>query len=110
MSDKNLSELITGGYIITGGGALIKDLPELGEYILEKPTKIGYPRPFGGMTTIMQNPKFSTVLGLLLEASQANSGTLVPVRKISKNKGENLESDLLGRFSDSLKNVFKEIF
>lgn len=110
MSDKNLSNLITGGYIMTGGGALIKDLPELGEYILEKPTKIGYPRPFGGMTTIMQNPKFSTVLGLLLEASQVDNGALVPVAKISKNKSENFESDILGRFSDSLKNVFKEIF
>lgn len=110
MQEKHLSDLITGGYIITGGGALIKDLPELGEYVLEKPTKIGYPRPFGGMTTIMQNPKFSTVLGLLLEASQANKGTLVPANKISKNKGENVEGDLLGRFSDSLKNVFREIF
>ena len=57
---------------------LIKDLPELGEYILEKPTKIGYPRPFGGMTTVMQNPKFSTVLGLLLETKQEN---IVPVAK-----------------------------
>ncbi len=110
MDDKNLTTLLTGGYIITGGGALIKDLAELGEYVLEKPTKIGYPRPFGGMTTIMQNPKFSTVLGLLLEASQENLGTLVPHSKISKNKNENYEGDLLTKFSDSLKNVFKEIF
>lgn len=110
MNDKRLTDLITGGYIITGGGALIKDLPELGEYILEKPTKIGYPRPFGGMTTIMQNPKFSTVLGLLLEANKEKMGTLVSNSKTGKNKMENMEGDLLGRFSDSLKNVFKDIF
>lgn len=110
IEDKNLEEFITGGYIITGGGALVKDLAELGEYILEKPTKIGYPRPFGGMTTVMQNPKFATVLGLLLEASQENMGTLAPTEKTRKNMGEKIEGDLFSRFSDSLKNAFREIF
>lgn len=110
IQEKNLSDLITGGYIITGGGALIKDLPELGEYILEKPTKIGYPRPFGGMTTVMQDPKFATVLGLLLEANKENLHPVASKKKVSKNSESNFEGDLLGRFSDSLKNVFKEIF
>ena len=111
IEEKGLNNSISGGYIVTGGGALIKDLPELGEYILEKPTKIGYPRPFGGMTTVMQNPKFSTVLGLLLESNRENMGVLAMTEKPSKNIGANFEGgDLLGRFSDSLKNVFREIF
>ena len=62
--------MINGGYVVTGGGALIKGLQELGEYVLEKPTKVGFPYPFGGMTNIMQNPKFSTVLGLMLESTK----------------------------------------
>jgi len=110
IEEKNLEEFITGGYIITGGGALVKDLAELGEYILEKPTKIGYPRPFGGMTTVMQNPKFATVLGLLLESNKENMGTLAPQEKINKTPGNHGHGDIFGRFSDSLKNVFKEIF
>ncbi len=110
IDERNLGDFITGGYIITGGGALVKDLAELGEYILEKPTKVGYPRPFGGMTTVMQNPKFATVLGLLLESNKENNGTLAPKKKTSKNMGENLEGDLFTRFSSSLRNVFKEIF
>lgn len=110
MKEKNLSELVTGGYIITGGGALIKDLAELGEYILEKPTKIGYPRPFGGMTTIMQDPKFSTVLGLLLEASKDDQYVSGNNSKASRSKEKMMDGDIIGRFSDSLKNVFKEIF
>ena len=110
LDEKNLAEMITGGYVLTGGGALIKDLPELGEYILEKPTKIGYPRPFGGMTTVMQNPKFSTVLGLLLESNKEKIANLAKNTKSSKNKGEISEVDVIGRFSNSLKNVFKEIF
>ena len=110
VKDKGLGDLITGGYIITGGGALVKDLAELGEYILEKPTKIGYPRPIGGMTSVMQDPKFSTVLGLLLEAKQEKLGPIATSDKTSKNSEATLESDIFTRFSGSLKSVFKEIF
>lgn len=110
IEERGLDSMITGGYIITGGGALVKDLSELAEYILEKPTKIGYPRPFGGMTTVMQDPKFSTVLGLLLEANKENLNKVAAKKKVSKNNADEHESDLLGRFSDSLKNVFREIF
>lgn len=102
ITEKDLKNEITGGVVLTGGGALIKGLPELGEYILEHPTKIGYPKPFGGMTNIMQNPKFSTVLGLLIEAGRSKEDV------VHTKPHENI--DLIGKFSDSLKSVFKEIF
>jgi cell division protein FtsA len=102
VDEKSLKTEINGGYIITGGGALIKGMSELAEYILEKPTRIGFPVPFGGMTSIMQNPKFSTVLGLLLEASRRNKEVI------------NIQShdtvDIIERLSDSIKSVFKELF
>ncbi len=102
MTDHNLDEDINGGYVITGGGALTKDLPELGEYILGRPTKIGFPHPFGGMTNVMQDPKFSTVLGLLLEASRKRTeDEVLPMSR---------ERDLMGKLGNSLKNVFREIF
>lgn len=105
IDDKNLENEITGGIVLTGGGALIKGLPDLGEYILERPTKVGYPVPFGGMTNIMQNPKYSTVLGLLLE----NEGKENKIVK-KENFNEHSENDLMGRLGDSLRSVFKEIF
>ena len=58
----------------------------------------------------MQDPKFSTVLGLLLEANKENLNKVAAKKKVSKNNADEHESDLLGRFSDSLKNVFREIF
>jgi cell division protein FtsA len=111
IKEKELDNLMNGGYVLTGGGALIKGLQELGEYVLEKPTKIGFPQPFGGMTNIMQNPKFSTVLGLMIESSKNN----IEIKEQQKTKGTSKAStgsevDLLGRFSESLKSVFKEIF
>ncbi len=105
IKDKKMEGEITGGVVLTGGGALIKGMPELGEYVLTRPTKIGYPVPFGGMTNIMQNPKFSTVLGLLLESNKRNQHT-----KIEENEIVNNQMDLVGKLSDSLKSVFKEIF
>ncbi len=104
LDDKGYNHDITGGVVLTGGGALIKGLQELGEYIVERPTKIGYPAPFGGMTNLMQNPKFSTVLGLMLESKERNSFNFKQPVVVEN------QSDLIGRLSDSLKSVFKEIF
>jgi len=56
------------------------------------------------MTNVMQNPKFSTVLGLLIEASQRMSPVAI------KDKVEHEHVDLIGKLGDSIKSVFKEIF
>jgi cell division protein FtsA len=101
--EKNLQGGITGGFVLTGGGALVKNLPELAEYILEKPVKVGYPQAFGGMTSAMQHPKFSTVLGLLQESNHFSEA------KARDEKVED-ESDMFDKLGKSLKNVFKEIF
>lgn len=100
--DLDLTHELNGGYIISGGGALIESMAPLGEYVLEKPTKIGYPVPFSGMTKIMQKPQYSTVLGLLLDAS----------RRVEGNVQEEHESGLevFSKIGDSLKGVFKGIF
>lgn len=101
--EKNLQDEITGGFVLTGGGSLIRNLAELAEYYLEKPVKLGYPTAFGGMTTAMQHPKFSTVLGLLQETQHTS---------IAKSKDEKVEdeTDMFDKLSKSLKNVWNEIF
>ena len=101
--EKNLQDEITGGFVLTGGGALIKNLAELAEYYLEKPVKMGYPAAFGGMTTAMQHPKFSTVLGLLQESKTVSTAQ-------TREEKVQDESDMFDKLGKSLKNVFKEIF
>jgi len=101
--EKNLQDDITGGFVITGGGALIRNMSELAEYILEKPVKVGYPTSFGGMTSAMQHPKFSTVLGLLQESNQFSQA-------VARDEKIEDESDMFDKLGKSLKNVFKEIF
>lgn len=103
LREQGLEDEINGGFVLTGGGALIKDLTELAEYILERPTKIGHPSPFGSMTTVMQNPKFSTVLGLLLEAQ--NKTNLDNEEQYSSR-----EKHFMSKIGHSFKSVFREIF
>lgn len=101
--EKNLQDEITGGFVLTGGGSLIKNLAELAEYCLDKPVKLGYPTAFGGMTTAMQHPKFSTVLGLLQESQHASIA-------VSRDEKVEDESDMFDKLGKSLKNVWNEIF
>ncbi len=108
VTEKGVSEDITGGYVLTGGGALIKGLPQLAEYTLMRPSKIGHPIPLGGMTSIMQNPKYSTVLGLLKEAVKLREKP--GLKLMNKSERGSLSDDLVGKLSKSLKAVFKEIF
>lgn len=105
IAEKNLNSLITGGYVITGGGAMLRGLADLAEYTLEKPAKIGFPRPIGGMSNVMQDPKFATVLGLLLDSTEQNNE--IQIR--SENNFIN-ESDFVSRIGSSFKNVFKDLF
>jgi cell division protein FtsA len=103
IAEKNLQNEINGGFVLTGGGALIRHLSEFAEYCLEKPVKMGYPVAFGGMTTAMQHPKFSTVLGLIQESTNLSQA------RTREQKLED-ETDMFDKFSRSIKNVFKEIF
>lgn len=84
------------------------------------------------MTSVMQNPKFSTVLGLILEAKalealkveeeqlqnqlQQKQQALNPnevIKNINPEKklvSENGEHDVIGKLANSLKSVFKDLF
>jgi cell division protein FtsA len=102
VKEKDLEYELNGGFVLTGGGALIRNIVDLAEFILEKPAKIGIPQSVGRMTNVMKDPKFSTVLGLMQESiGQIESGVIVE---------ESNEFDIISKLGSSLKNVFKEIF
>lgn len=101
--EKNVDSMITGGLVLTGGGAMIKGMQQLAEYTLMRPVKIGVPNSFGGMAAVLGNPKYSTALGLLLEANKSTAAFEQAISTSNHNA-------LINRLSSSLKSVFKELF
>ncbi len=60
------SRHLSAGIVLTGGGALLRGMPELVEYVLGVPSKIGIPQPFdGGFAREVENPIYATAVGLI---------------------------------------------
>jgi cell division protein FtsA len=59
-------DLIAGGIVMTGGGASLEGICELGEQIFGKPTRMGLPTRIGGLADVVSSPMYSTGVGLVL--------------------------------------------
>jgi len=59
---------ISGGVFITGGGAMIRGLPEIAEQVFDAPTRVGFLEGsyFGGLLDEVQSPQWATAAGLAL--------------------------------------------
>ena len=61
------SKHLSGGVVITGGGALTKGVADLARDVLGMPVKIGIPSGFsGGLVREIENPTYSTAVGLVI--------------------------------------------
>lgn len=60
---------LIAGIVLTGGGAQVKHLKQLVEYITGMDTRIGYPNEHlaGGSDEALSSPVFATAVGLLME-------------------------------------------
>ncbi len=69
---------LSGGIVLTGGGALIKGTAELAREVLGMPVKIGIPSGFsGGLVREIENPAYSTAVGLVYHGLKHKNDTLV---------------------------------
>jgi cell division protein FtsA len=64
---------ISGGVFMTGGGSLVRGLPEIAEQIFDAPTRVGFLEPsyFGGLSDNVQGPEWATACGLALASMRA---------------------------------------
>jgi len=62
-------ERLSAGIVITGGGALLKDLPQLVKFITGMDVRLGYPSELLASESVddVNNPMFSTSVGLVLK-------------------------------------------
>ena len=61
---------IPAGLVFTGGGALLRGLPELAEKVFNLPVRVATPRGLAGMSEEVSRPEYSTAVGLVLYAAR----------------------------------------
>ena len=67
LRDSGYEELLSSGIVLTGGSSVMQGMVELGEEIFHMPVRLGVPRYEGGLSDVVRNPRYATVVGLLLE-------------------------------------------
>lgn len=63
-------DLVAAGIVLTGGTAKMEGVVELAEEIFHMPVRLGTPQNVSGLTDIVNNPIYSTGVGLLQYAMQ----------------------------------------
>lgn len=65
---KKVHMFMPSGLVITGGGALLPGIKELGERIFNVPIRIGHPRPEFDLPQSLTSPIYATSYGLIMFA------------------------------------------
>ena len=66
LSFNSLDGLIPAGIVLTGGASKVEGAVELAEEVFHSPVRIGSPKTVGGFAEVVENPIYSTSIGLLL--------------------------------------------
>ncbi len=95
-----VSNFITSGIVLTGGGALLNGTVELGEQVFGLPVRIGVPE-VAGVVDLVSSPQFSTAVGLVIYGS----------KNIYKDSGgDNDKNWSWTQIIERLKTFFKDFF
>lgn len=101
LQNNEFTSKLGAGIVLTGGASLLRGSAELAEQVFDMPVAVGYPKGFGGgLTDIINNPSFATVLGLILYGIDTSSKA-----------GQYVESGkykMFGGIANNLKKIFKD--
>ena len=110
---------LIGGIVITGGGAQLKHLPQLVEYLTGLDCRIGYPNEHLAKNEMLpknqyeelQSPSYATGIGLLIKGIQKIEylDLKETPREIKSEKGKQTEERKFGLFSKILESGKKFI-
>jgi cell division protein FtsA len=121
-------ERLSAGIVVTGGGALLKDLPQLVKFVTGMDVRLGYPNELlaSESTAEVNNPMFSTSVGLVLkgfEFLEQNKSKIMNKRLKQDEESQEKEADLdeeeeienkpekkgiISRLKQTLNDIFEE--
>ncbi len=84
LKEERLLYRLGAGIILTGGGALAKDIIPLAEEVLDMQVRVGYPKNVHGFEEVLNDPKFSNIVGLMLVQNDSNFQKSAKDEPISK--------------------------
>src|SRR5690606_17217739 len=79
-------DLMAAGIVLTGGTSKMEGVVELAEEIFHMPVRVGAPQDIRGLTDIVNNPNYSTGVGLLLSGMQQHREGSRPHQRRGKEK------------------------
>ena len=114
-------ERLSAGIVITGGGALLKDLPQLVKFVTGMDVRLGYPGVNLASESVeeVNNPMFSTSVGLVLKGYEAYEENKVQYQEQQKPEEEATEvseqaesqrekKNFISRLKDAFNDIFEE--
>ena len=69
-------ELLGAGVVFTGGGSRLNSLLEVGEDILRRVVRLGYPVPIAKLPSNLLEPEFATAIGMVLYGHRARQARM----------------------------------
>ncbi|MCK9286543.1 MAG: cell division protein FtsA [Sphaerochaetaceae bacterium] len=104
LEKKQIRGSFGGGVVLVGGGALLSGATELASEIFRLPARIGFPEALHGLDRTFINPKYTTVLGLIMHEAKR-------LREIMPGTGQRQDSSKhQGGIGKKIKGFFKTIF
>lgn len=97
----NRDGMLPAGVIITGSGSKIPGCVELARETLKLPIQIGFPQNFESVIEKVDDPEFSTAIGLMVWGSKFQGGDL--------GINLNLSNIQIGKAVESMKSWFKNL-
>jgi len=103
---------LIAGIVLTGGGANLKHLKQLVEYITGMDTRIGYPNEnlAGDSDENLSSPQYATAVGLLMNGLNKLDKTKVKMNQqaeeVSQDNGENEVEEEVEKLKEPKKSIF----
>ncbi len=94
-----MEDFITSGVVVTGGSSLLEGVVEIAESIFNFPTRIGKPAGIGGLVDVVNNPMYTTAVGLVLYGARTQPKKKFRIR----------DSNIFDRVVARMKKWFKDI-
>jgi cell division protein FtsA len=92
---------LRGGVVLTGGGAQLEGLLELGAQVFDASVRYGLPQGLGGLVDVLTSPTWATAAGLLRWAAAAEPSAARAPRR-SGFRMKNIVGNIRSVFSDLL--------